>query len=75
MKGMIWMTNEEKIQYYRNKTIDELEEVLNQPNLPESDVVIATFEKHDKEDKLGIAKYYTTEEVLENIFGTKVKLA
>lgn len=75
MKGMILMTNEEKIQYYRNKTIDELEEVLNQPNLPESDVVIATFEKHDKEDKLGIAKYYTTEEVLENIFGTKVKLA
>lgn len=69
------MNNEEKIQYYRNKTIEELEEILKQPNLPESDVVIATFEKHEKEDKLGMAKYYTTEEVLENIFGTKVKLA
>ena len=69
------MRDEQKIQYYRSKTLDELREILKNPDLPESDVVIATFEKHDKEDELGIAKYYTTEEVLENIFGTKVKLA
>ena len=69
------MTNEEKIQYYRSKTVEELRKILENSNLPESDVVIATFEKHDKEDELGIAKYYTTEEVLEHIFGSKVKLA
>lgn len=63
------MTNEEKIQYYRQKTIEELEEILSNPNLPESDAIIATFEKQDKEEELGIAEYYTTEEVLEHIFG------
>ena len=63
------MTNEEKIQYYRSKTIEELDEILDNPNLPESDVIIATFEKQDKEEELGIAVHYTTEEVLEHIFG------
>lgn len=64
------MTNEEKIQYYRQKTIEELEEILSNPNLPESDIIIATFEMQDKEEELGIAVHYTTEEVLEHIFGT-----
>ena len=68
------MSNEGKIQYYRSKTIEELEEVLNNPNLPESDSIIATIEKHHKEDELGISVYYTTEEVLGHIFG-KAKLA
>ena len=68
------MTNEEKIQYYRSKTIEELEEILKNPNLPESDSIIATIEKHHKEDELGISVYYTTEEVLGHIFG-KAKLA
>lgn len=63
------MSNEEKIQYYRQKTIEELDEILDNPNLPESDVIIATFEKQDKEEELGIAVHYTTEEVLEHIFG------
>ena len=63
------MTNEEKIQYYRSKTIEELEEIVNDPNLPESDVIIATIEMQDKEEQLGIAVHYTTEEVLEQIFG------
>ena len=63
------MTNEEKIQYYRSKTIEELDEILDNPNLPESDVIIATIEKQDKEEELGIAVHYTTEEVLEHIFG------
>lgn len=68
------MTNQEKIQYYRSKTIEELEEILENPNLPESDVIIASIEHNHKEDELGIAVYYTTEQVMEEIFG-KVKLA
>ena len=68
------MTNKETIQCYQKKTIEELEEILNNPNSKESDIVIASFEKHDKEDELGLSEYYTTEEVLENIFG-KTKLA
>lgn len=63
------MSNEEKIQYYRSKTIEELEEILKNPNLPESDEIIASIEKQDKEEELGIAVHYTTEEVLEHIFG------
>ena len=63
------MHNEEKIQAYRQKTIKELEEILDNPNSTEEDIVIASFEKADKEDALGISVYYTTEEVLENIFG------
>lgn len=63
------MTNEEKIQYYRSKSIEELEEILDDPNLAESDVIVATIEKQDKEEELGIAVHYTTEEVLEHIFG------
>ena len=63
------MTNEEKIQLFRQKTIEELDEILNDPNSTESDIIIATFEKQDKEEELGIAVHYTTEEVLEHIFG------
>ena len=68
------MTNQEKIQYYRSKTIEELEEILKNPDLPESDAIIASIEHNHKEDELGIAQYYTTEEVMEAIFG-KAKLA
>lgn len=68
------MPNEEKINLFKQKTIEELEEILKNPNSTEEDIVIASFEKHDKEDKVGISKYYTTEEVLDNIFG-KAKLA
>ena len=68
------MTNQEKIQYYRSKTIEELEEILKNPNLPESDSIIASIEQQHKEEELGIAVYYTTEEVMESIFG-KAKLA
>ena len=68
------MTNEEKIEYYRSKTIEELDEILKNPNLPESDSIIASIEQQHKEDELGIAVYYTTEEVLGSIFG-KAKLA
>lgn len=68
------MRNEEKIQYYRRKTLEELREILKNPDLPESDAIIASIEHNHKEDELGIAVYYTTEEVLESVFG-KVKLA
>ena len=68
------MTNQEKILYYRSKTVEELEEILKNPNLPESDAIIATIEHNHKEDELGIAQYYTTEEVMEAIF-SKAKLA
>ncbi len=61
------MSNEEKIQYYRNKTIEELEELANDINLIESDIVIASVELGRKQYNLGM--YYTTEEVLEHIFG------
>lgn len=62
------MTNEEKIKCYREKTIEELEEILNDPNSTESDIVIASIEQQHKEDELGIAVYYTTEEVMEHIY-------
>jgi len=63
------MRNEEKIQAFRKKSIEELQEILDNPNSTEEDIVIASFEKADKEDALGISVYYTTEEVLEHIFG------
>ena len=63
------MTNEEKIKIFRQKTIEELDVILNNPNSTESDIIIATIEKQDKEEELGIAIHYTTEEVLEHIFG------
>ena len=68
------MTNEEKIQYYRSKSLEELREILKNPDLPESDAIIASIEHNHKEDELGIAVYYTTKEVLSHIFG-KAKLA
>lgn len=63
------MSNAEKIKAYREKTIEELQEIMNNPNSAESDIVIASMELADKEDELGISVYYTTEEVLEHIFG------
>ena len=63
------MTNEEKIQYYRSKTIEELRELAYDYSLPESDAIISAIELQHKEEELGIAEYYTTEEVIENIFG------
>ena len=63
------MANEQKILDFRSKSIEELEEILNNPNSTEEDIIIATIEKQDKEEELGIAVHYTTEEVLEHIFG------
>ena len=66
------MTNKEKIKKFRKKTIEELMDILNNPCSSESDIIIASFEKQEKEEKMGIAKYYTTEEVLNNIFGNNM---
>ena len=63
------MSNEEKVLYYRSKTIKELQKIINNPNLTESDIIIASIELQHKEEESGIAEYYTTEEVLEEIFG------
>ena len=65
------MNNKEKIQYYRNKSIDELERILQNPELEESDVIIATIEYNNKKLAAGTAITYTTEEVLEHIFGKR----
>ena len=46
---------------------------MEDPNSTEEDIIIATIEMQDKEE-LGIAVHYTTEEVLEHIFG-KVDIA
>ena len=66
------MTNKKKIKKFRKKTIEELVDILNNPCSSESDIIIASFEKQEKEEKMGIAKYYTTEEVLNNIFGNNM---
>ena len=63
------MTNEDKIQYYRNKPVEELQKLALDYTLPESDAIIVAVELNHKEEELGIAKYYTTEEVMEHIFG------
>ena len=63
------MRDEEKIQYYRSKSVEELRELAYDYNLPESDAIIVAVELNHKEEELGIAEYYTTEEVMENIFG------
>ena len=63
------MRDEEKIQYYRSKSVEEWRELAYDYNLPESDAIIVAVELNHKEEELGIAEYYTTEEVMEHIFG------
>lgn len=65
------MTNKEKIKCYRQKTIEELEQIIKDQNSTESDIVIASVELGNKQYELGM--YYTTEELLEKMFG-KAKL-
>ena len=63
------MSNEEKILYYRNKTVKELRKIIRDETIDESDIIIASIELQHKEEENGIAEYYTTEEVLKEIFG------
>ena len=57
-----------KLEDFENMTIEELEEFLNEEELhEEKEIIIASIElgKRDKAE----GKYYSTEEVLEHIFG------
>lgn len=55
------MSNEEKILYYRQKTVEELEEIIRDESLDESDIVIASVELGNKNFELG--NVHTFEEV------------
>ncbi len=55
------MSNEEKIKYYREKSIEELENIIRDENTTESDIVIASVELGNKNYDLG--NVYTFEEV------------
>ena len=44
------MRDEEKIQYYRSKTIEELRELAYDYSLPESDAIISAIELQHKEE-------------------------
>ena len=61
------MTNEEKIKSYREKSMEELEKIAYDSNSSLSDMRIASIELGRKQYDQGM--YYSTEEVLENIFG------
>ena len=62
------MTSEERVQYYRNMSREELQKVLDEEEkYTERDIVIASIELGRKDIAEG--NYYTTEEVLECIFG------
>lgn len=62
------MSNNEKILYYRNLSKTELRDILsNKETLPNDDIIIASFELGSKEISDG--EYFTTKEVLENVFG------
>ena len=61
------MTNEEKMEYYKTLSMEELEKILNDDKLKESDILLASVALTDKQFELGM--YYTTEEVMENLFG------
>ncbi len=61
------MTNEEKKEYYKSLSMEELEKIVKEDKLDESDIIIASVILGDRQYELGM--YYTTEEVLEHIFG------
>lgn len=55
------MNNEEKILYYRQKTVEELRKIIRDETLDESDIVIASVELANKDYELG--NIHTFEEV------------
>ena len=61
------MTNEEKIEYYKTLSMEELEKIADDPNVDISDMRIASVILTDRQYELGMC--YTTEEVKESIFG------
>lgn len=61
------MSNEEKMEYYKTLSLEELEDILKDDKIEESDMLLASIVLTDKQYEQGM--YYTTEEVMENIFG------
>lgn len=55
------MSNEEKIQYYRQKTVEELRKIIRDETMDESDIIIASIELGNKNYELG--NVHTFEEV------------
>lgn len=55
------MSNEEKILYYRSKTIKELRKIIRDETIDESDIIIASIELGNKNYELG--NVHTFEEV------------
>ncbi len=61
------LTNQEKIQKFRKMSKEELRKIARDNTKCEEDIIIASIELGEKEIKDG--NYFTTEEVLTNIFG------
>ena len=62
------MTSEERIQYFRQMSREELQKVLDEEvKYTERDIVVASIELGRKDKAEG--RFYTTEEVIEHIFG------
>ena len=61
------MTSEEKVQKFRKMSKEELRKIARDNTKNEEDIIIASIELGRKEKKDG--NYFTTEQVLENIFG------
>lgn len=61
------MTSEEKIQKFRKMSKEELRKISRDYTRSEQDIIIASIELGKKE--IADGNYYTTQEVLEHIFG------
>lgn len=61
------MTSQEKIEYYKTLSMEELEKIADDPYVDISDMRIASVILTDKQFELGM--WYTTEEIMEEIFG------
>lgn len=61
------MTNQEKIQMYKMMSKEDLRKIVRDNTLDEEDIIIASIELGEKD--IADGDYYTTEEVLEHIFG------
>ena len=57
------MSNEEKILYYREKTIEELKKIARDETMDESDIIIASIELGNKNYELGNVRTF------EEVFG------
>lgn len=64
------MTREGREQYFKNMTREELEKILDEEEkYSERDIIIASIELGERDFAEG--NYYTTEEVLEHVFGKR----